>query len=684
MSQGSGTTYGDGIDLVEIGRTLRRGWRSVVGLTIAGAALATVVVLFAPRRYESAATIVLKASDPSGSLLSKVGLGGGGSSPIPDIGSLGGLLGASMKSPLETEIQILQSRAVARTVMDSLLLQARVRRPAGIPTTAVVRALDLRGSFKRARYDVARGDDGRWHAQVDGRTVAARPGEALRFPQGDVVLRGDTTLPAAFQLELLDLEDATTVFQKRLVVSKAGGEVTKVSYSAGDPVTAARVPNAIVAVYLARRKTVDRGVNQHRAEFLAAQSDSVSRELSAAEHALRTHQERSGVLDAVVVGKVQVEQAALLRKSLGELDVEHGAVDRLIDQVGSGQMSARQLAAFPAFLGSAGIGELLKKLTEIEVERTTLLERRTRLDPQVIALDSSARAVEQQLIPLATAYRAALAKQRHDVASQLDTMRAALGVLPGAAESGNRLQRDVIRLGTIYAALQAQLVEARLAAIGEGGDVRQLDLSEPTKKPAFPRPLFTLVLGTAGGFALGILAAFLTGVLGRWADDPREIERHLGIPALRFTAGHPLLLAGGQGARTVLLVPLDARADTGAVADRLAQTAAARGATATIFAATTSPESPSTIPESLRQLELGHDLTIVRLPRLDAEVTAAALSEERPVLFVAAAGRVDRLQLAGAVDALRRLNVPCAGVVMSEPPGRPLGAQLRAKLVPAG
>lgn len=679
-----GSTTPDGFDLVEVGRTFRRGWRAVVGFTVLGAAAATAVVLWAPRRYEGAATVVLKTGDAGGSLLARVGMSGGGaaagSTPMPEVGSLGGLFGSSMKSPLETEIQILRSRAVARGVIDSLMLQARVRRPGGIPATDVLASLDLPRPFKRARYDVSASAGG-YRIRGGGVDVTARIGALTTLPQGRIALRADAKLPASFQLELLDREDALTLFEKRLDVSKAGGEVTKVSFGAGDAMTAARVPNAVVAAYLARRKTVDRGINQQRADFLAAKSDSVAHELASAERALRLQQERSGVLDPIVAGKVQIEQAALLRQTLGELDVEHGAVAKLLQQVQSGGMTARQLAVFPTFLKSPGIGELLKKLTEIEADRTELLGRRFENDPAVVALDRSAAEVERQLIPLATSYATAMAKQRADVASQLDTMRTALGVLPGSAESSNRLQREVLRLGAIYAGIQSQLVETRLAAIGEGGDVRQLDVAEPSKKAEFPKPLFTMGVGVVGGLVSGFLAAFLIGVLGRWAEDPREIERTVGVPALPFTAGQPLMLGGAAG-RTVLVVPLALGVDTQAVAERLAHTAVARGSAATIFDLSANGTIPVGVSGSLRELEAAHDLTVVRLPALESDATAAALGDGRAVLFVAPPGRVDRVRLASAVESLRRLDVSCAGVVVSPEPARSALMGRRPRLAP--
>ena len=49
-----------------------------------------------------------------------------------------------------------------------------------------------------------------------------------------------------------------------------------------------------------------------------------------------------------------------------------------------------------------------------------------------------------------------------------------------------------------------------------------------------------------------------------------------------------------------------------------------------------------------------------------ADSTAAVLSESRPVLLVAPSRRINRRELASALDTLRRLEVPCAGVVLSD------------------
>ena len=57
---------------------------------------------------------------------------------------------------------------------------------------------------------------------------------------------------------------------------------------------------------------------------------------------------------------------------------------------------------------------------------------------------------------------------------------------------------------------------------------------------------------------------------------------------------------------------------------------------------------------------------IVQLPSLVSDTAAAALQHTRPVLLVAPGRRIERRRLLGAVQMLKRLEVPVAGIVMSD------------------
>lgn len=659
----------DSVDVADIVWTLRRQWRAVLGFVAVGVLGAAAVTLFAPRRFEGEATLLARAETSSGggSILGRLG-------SVGNLMSGGGLIG--LPSPFESELQVLRSRSVAARVVDSLQLQFSVRSPGGVPPAALFAASDLPGRFKPRKYRFERATDGSYAVQHGDSTYVFRPGVPGRLDVGGITLQNGP-LPGSFTVKVYDREDAVTRLSDRLEANKAGGEVASIVYRGDDSLTAAQVPNLVVAYYLERRKTVDRGANQRRLEYVTGQYEATAAELAATERALRAYQESSGILDAQMVGSAWLEGAVALRESLTAVLVNEASIQAILDRARSGSISPRQIASYPAFLNGTAVSVLAGHLTELETERAKLLERRTEQDPEVLVLNQNIDSIESQIVGLGQAYAGSITEQRVGLTKQLDSLQKRLMQLPAAAERGGRLQRDVARLTTIFTALQAQLVEARLAAIGEGGEVRQIDSAVPPRKPAFPKPWLTMGIGTLGGLLAGMIAALFMGAFGRYLRDPREIERATGVATQRLDPSAPLLIAGAP-TRTVLLVPLGARARVGPVAQRLAQTAAVRALHASILDLSNrngngvDPEGqPSRMIE---KLERDGDMLVVQLPGLASDITYAALRENRPVVLVAEPGPVDRGILGNALETLARLGVPCAGVVVSGDGGRQLHA----------
>ncbi len=501
----------DTIDVADVMATLRRQWRAVIGFVLLGVAGAGAVVLFAPRRFDGKASVLARPSGQSGGSIS---------SRMTDIGQLlGGLGPLGNAGTLETELQLLRSEALAGKLVDSLALQFRVRDPAGTPPMALVAHSAFPGSFAPRTYQFERTPQGTYRTERSGKTYELTPGRPASLDVGTLTLRADS-LPERFKLKVLDREDAVRRTTRSLTATKAGGDVAKIVYRGEDSVTAAAAANALVRFYLDRRKTTDRGTNARRVEFVSVQLDSTRAELSATERALRKYQESTRLLNAETAGEVELQSASTLRRSLTELQVDEGAIRQLLSRAQGGRITSRDLAAHPAFIRNSAVSPLVNQLTELEARRIMLLERRTEKDPEVHALDQTMRLLETNIAAMARSYAAAITEQREQMQARLAAIENELLALPAAAERVGRLQRDVIRLTQISTALEAQLVEARLAAIGEGGDIQQIDMAVPQRKPAFPQPLLTMGIGTAGGLVAGMIAALMLGWFGRWLRDP--------------------------------------------------------------------------------------------------------------------------------------------------------------------
>ena len=659
----------DTVDLADFGRTLRSNWLAVAVFVALGIAAAMTVLLFAPRRFTGRATIMTRVGGSGGASI------GGRLGDIGDL--LGGLGGVAGSSAIETELQILKSRDLAGRVVDSLRFQFRPRGPRRMAPLDVVAAIDFPGAFGPRSIQFERVNANAFRASSGDSSWTLVPGQPGRIDVGTITLRRE--LPDQFRAIVYDREQAITRFLRRLQANKEGGEVAKILYQGDDSTSAADAANLLTRFYLETHRTVDRGVNQRRVEYIRLQLDSVSKALTEAERGLRRFQEASGVIDYEVVGTAEVEGREEQRHALTTAQVDEGTMRQLLAQAERGQLTSRDLAAYPSFLSGTSAGVLTAQLTELEIKRIALLERRTENDPEIVAIDKTMRAIEDNIVGMARSYYQSVSQQRVQLQQRLDSLQQAILAIPAAAERGGRMKRDVLRLSQIYTALQAQLVEAQLGAISEGGLLRQIDVALPQRAPSFPQPFLTMGIGTAGGLLCGMVAALFLGWFGRWLRDPSEVERAVGVLAQRYEAEAPLLMGGNNGARTILLVPLGERAPVAAVAERLARTARHRALQTVVMDFTGASESaPATTPVNgdagavIDRMERENAAVIVQLPALASEAAVAALSETRPVLFVAPPGPVDRNRLSTAVGTLRRLNIPCAGVIMHDAPNRTL------------
>lgn len=668
------------IDLADIFRSIRNRWKLVLITTVIGILAATGIILWGTVRFAGATSVVLKTGGGSGS----------SSSLAAALGSLaeaggGGLSG--LKSGVETEVEILQSRALAGEVVDSLGLQVQVKSPRAFPAAYVIAHESLPGSFREVSYEfteIAGQTPRRFHFQskldADSGTAVVGAPAALRV--GTLTLA--PTAPAGgFTIKLRDREDAITRLGENLDVGKPKSEVARIEYTADDSLLASQVPNLLLDRYLQRRRGIDRGTNQRRAEFLAAKVDSVGLALAGAESALRRQQEGSGVIDPLTMGRVGLENANRLRNQLTDLSVQEGALRRLLDEITTGKATPRSLASYPPYIGSGAIGGIVSNLIAVETERQANLQIVTENDIGIRTLTERAKGLEAQLIPLAQSTLSSITSEKSSLQARLDSTQRSLVGLPREAESYGKLEREILDKSKIYALLQAQLVDARLAAITEGGEVRGLDPATVPKFRKFPKKKLTLAGGTAGGLMLGLFLAAFLGVAGGAMHDPIDVERRTGLPAVRYESTSPLLVSG-QMSRTVLVAPINRRAVARPVADRLVETAMSRSLSATILdlssrtsdgPAITDGNGSGTIQRaispafdvngSIARLEEANDLVVVLLPELTGNAAAAVLSSNRPVLLVAPERRIDQGSMRGAVDLLRRVGAPCAGVVLN-------------------
>lgn len=671
----------DIVDLRQVGSILRTRRRWILIGTVLGLAIAALVSVLMRPRYEAEATVLLQSSDPLSSL---PGLG--------DFGGVAAVLGGA-DPVFETELQILSSRSVLEAVVDSLLLQVQVRTPEGVPAGDIVATISTPSGFDKEKVTAVR-DGERIRLSGRGGQAEAIPGSPVRLPSGAELTLRSGSLPAEFELQIVSRQAAVTALGKRLKVEEPGGEVVRIAYVAPDPETAAAVPNSVVAHYLTRRKGRDRGVNQRRYDFLVERTDSIRLELAAAEAALRTFQEGSGILHPELNGRIDVERAMELETEYETLGVEARTLREILDAGASGSLPVRALAAYPTFLRNAAINSLLERLLSAETERLQLIEAefRTERDPEVAALGETIEQMEEQLLSLSTSYLAGVERQAAQVGAELQRQRAIVATLPRSSEESYRLERDVRLLSEMLAALQAQQLQARLGTISEGGDVQLLDPALPPDEPSSPSLPLNVVIGGFGGFVLGALMALMTGYLGNRTENEIDVELTTGVPTVALREGVPLILGGAHLGGGILVLPVGEACGVTTVARKLADSVALRGARTALLdlrgrgAVVSAPGSsrgsdpdapgnpsvrdldasdPAAVRDGFARVEEDFEVVVGALPAIDTPTTTALLDSSRVAVLVVPARRASRSELRRTAEVLRALDVRIIGAVLT-------------------
>jgi uncharacterized protein involved in exopolysaccharide biosynthesis len=685
------------VDLRQIRSALggNRYWILAGGLL--GLALALAVILLARPQYESTTTVLVREyTSPTGGALAGSGSGrssqGDGGGVV--LGGLRSLL--SLDGGIETELEVLSSRSVIGAVVDSLGRQAEVRRPRGAPLSTLLSAHRFDPDADRATYEFEREGE-RFRVRGGGVRTSVAPGETVRLASSTVTLQPGG-LPDRFSLRIHDRQETIDRVERRVRATQVAGEVAEVRYRDADPVTAAAVANGLVDQYLVRRRTTDRGVNRRLFEFLAAHTDSIAHGLREAEGVLRAYQEESGVLDPEVRGRAEVERAIALRSELEGVEVEVRAIEEVLRQGQSEGLSPRRLAGFPTLMQNPAINNLLARLYELEADRSRLLEQRTPEDPDVQLVGRTIEDTERQILSVASSYRAGLGSRQRELRAELQRYQGDLSRLPAHAEETFRRQRDVERLSQTLIALETQLVQARLAAITEGGDVRQIDEGEVARRPAFPNRPLTLALGLFGGLFFGTIGAVGRAFVARRIRYPWEAEIATGLPAVIYQPGSPLLARGLVRHRPVMVVSAN-DGEALPVADGVCRAAGARYDHVLLvdLTATDPPPSPeeegvapapaeegghqlmrigrdrsrpSRLQSVLRDLETEYGAVVVALPPLHHRATMGMLAADSAVVVAASAGRIRRRRLQEVVDGLRAAGVDPEGIVLLSENGR--------------
>jgi capsular exopolysaccharide synthesis family protein len=382
------------------------------------------------------------------------------------------------------------------------------------------------------------------------------PGETLRF--GGVEARLTRAALAGPELRLVIAPHAEFLrqFERTLEVGRPNREadVVRIAYSSTDSLLVRDVVNTVVRHFIRRRHSEHSREAVDMVTFLNQQLDTLTRQLTLAEEALRDYSENSGIIALSAQSESFVTRLADLKAERDMADAERRALTAVVSQdqtAASG--SFRNIVGFHTILKSPSASELLRALNEAENVRAALLQKYTAETVDVQVQTARIQELEEQLRGIATSYLNGLNNTVTSLDEVLDGYREELRRIPEQEIRFARLKRHATVLEEIQTLLQTRAKEAEIAASVNDASVRVVDPAVVPTRPISPRPKLSLAFATMLGVGLGLAGAVLRHHADRTVRSREELQ--LTVPELPILSVIPRARAartnGHGGVRVV-------------------------------------------------------------------------------------------------------------------------------------
>ncbi len=330
-----------------------------------------------------------------------------------------------------------------------------------------------------------------------------------------------------------------------------------------DPELAARIANAIAAVFIDKNVESKRGEANAVLAFVSGQAEQVRAQLNRTEEDLLAYKkgERIGILDQEA--KLMVERLAQLEASSQEAQVGLDVLDTRIAVILSTSGTAGSPLAADAAPSGGPVRERLAalqaQLARLEADKTDRSGEIADLTAQVDALRGEVRSELQSVLGRgsAGALGTAMQMQLADYESQRVVLKARLEALGGLIKV---YEKDVDRLpvqeialvrlertqrinNELYAALMKAKNEAQVEAASQIANADIVDAAIPPLDPVRPRKQQNIAVALVASLVFGMVLALVLDALDQTVQTEEEVRRGLGasilgiIPRFRANGG---------------------------------------------------------------------------------------------------------------------------------------------------
>lgn len=489
--EGHGPDDGDGfleLDLMSLYRTLRKRLGLIVSVTLGLTALVMVVVLQQTPLYTAEAQVLLDRQQMQ----------------VTDMEAVMSGLPAD-SATVDSEVEILRSRALAARVVDRLNLMQDPEFNGNLREPSVLRWLDPRVWI----------------------------GEALKLVEAERPVLNDEVLARAELNGVIDsLLGRLTVSRQRLTY------VINISFVSESPDKAARIANAVADTYILDQLEAKFDATRQANEWLSRRLGELREQVRDSERAVEIYRAEQGLESSagVTVSEQQLSelnaQLILGRTALAEARAKYDRARQI-------RSSGGTIESMADVVQSGTISQLRQKQAELARELANLASRYGARHPEVVNAEAQRRDIERQIGAEISRIIGSLQNNVAVAETRVASLEKSLREIRGeSGESGQamvqlrELEREAAANRAVYESFLNRFKETSQQQDLQVPDSRVISQATAPITPSHPRKALSLALALVLSAMLGVGLAFLLEHLDNGIETGRDVEQILGLPHL--------------------------------------------------------------------------------------------------------------------------------------------------------
>jgi exopolysaccharide transport family protein len=477
------------LDLMALYRTLRKRLGLIVAVTLGLTALVMVVVLQQTPLYTAETQVLLDRQKMQ----------------VTDMEAVMSGMPAD-SATVDSEVEILRSRALAARVVDRLNLMQDPEFNGKLREPSLLRWLDPRVWI----------------------------GEALKLVEAE--------RPALNQ-ELLDRAELNSVIDSllsRLTVSRQRlTYVINVSFVSESPEKAARIANAIADTYILDQLEAKFDATRQANDWLSRRLGELRQQVQDSERAVEIFRAENGLeslASGVTVSEQQLSelnaQLILARTALAEARAKYERARQI-------RVSGGTIESMADVVQSTTISQLRQKQAELARELANLASRYGPRHPEVVNAEAQRRDIERQIGAEISRIIGSLQNNVSVAETRVASLEESLREIRGeTGDSGQamvqlrELEREAAANRAVYESFLNRFKETSQQQDLQVPDSRVISQATAPIQPSHPRKALSLALALILSAMLGVGLAFLLEHLDNGIETGRDVEQVLGLPHL--------------------------------------------------------------------------------------------------------------------------------------------------------